>query len=84
MQRYDVALWLVWPSLFPDVVDWVEAENAFAAVVAMMQVSGVSGVARGAAYAADGSILYRGSGIRLVCFSSGEVGLAETDHQTVS
>ncbi len=78
MRQYDVALWLVWPSLFPDAVGWVEAENAFAAVVVLMQASGLSSVARGAAYAADGSILYRGSGITLVYSSPCGEGSAET------
>jgi hypothetical protein len=34
MQRvFDVALWLVWPSLFPEYVALVSALCAFAAVV---------------------------------------------------
>jgi hypothetical protein len=40
MRRYDVALWRVWPSLFPAWCEVVEAPGPFAAVEAVMRRPG--------------------------------------------
>lgn len=45
MQTYDVALWVVWPSLFPEHVGCVEASGSYAAVLSLMETCGVEKVA---------------------------------------
>jgi hypothetical protein len=49
MQMYNVALWLSWPSLFPEYVEDVTAFDHFTAVESVMQRSGLSRVVRAAA-----------------------------------
>ena len=45
MQGYDVALWYVWPSLFPDVVGHVQAYGTYSAVLFLMEAEKVEKVA---------------------------------------
>ena len=68
MQRvFDVALWVVWPSLFPEHVVLVMASSAFAAVVSAMRSCGVYSVAHAAASTRDGSLVYRAFGVKILC-----------------
>ncbi|MFL5629582.1 MAG: hypothetical protein ACJ788_28750 [Ktedonobacteraceae bacterium] len=46
---YDVALWLSWPSLFPEHVGLVEAYGTYAAVLSLMETYGVEKVAHATA-----------------------------------
>jgi hypothetical protein len=71
MRRYDVAVWRVWPSLFPDWCEVVEAASPFAAVEVVMRRHGCMTVQHAAAYATDGLVVYRGFGMRLVAASAG-------------
>ena len=72
MQRvFDVALWVVWPSLFPEHVVLVPASCAFAAVVSAMRSCGVSAVVHATASTGDGSLVYRAFGVKIAC--EGEV-----------
>jgi len=64
---FDVALWVTWPSLFPEYVALVMASSAFAAVVSAMQSCGVSVVAHATASIGDGSLVYRACGIKILC-----------------
>ncbi|WP_126596793.1 hypothetical protein [Dictyobacter aurantiacus] len=59
MRRFDVALWWRWPSLFPDQVGCLEADNAFSAIVQLMHTYGYTQVEHAAARAVDHSIVYR-------------------------
>jgi hypothetical protein len=43
-QAYDVALWRFWPSTFPDRVEYVSAVNPLAAIMSLMQSSGLTKV----------------------------------------
>ena len=45
MQVYDVALWYVWPSLFPDNVGYIESNGTYAAVMLFMERCRVEKVA---------------------------------------
>ena len=45
MQTYDVALWYVWPSLFPDVVGHMQAYSTYSAVLLLMEMEKVEKVA---------------------------------------
>ena len=66
LQRvFEVALWLVWPSLFPEYVALVPALSAFAAVVSVMRSCGVYSVAHATASTCDGSLVYRAFGVKL-------------------
>ena len=68
MQRvFDVVLWVMWPSLFPEYVALVPASNAFAAVVSMMWSCGVCVVAHATASTGDGSLVYRAFGVKILC-----------------
>ncbi len=58
--RFDVALWRSWPSLFPDRIGELEADDAFSAVVQLMHVYGLTEVACASARAKDHSLVYRG------------------------
>ena len=49
MQVYDVSLWYVWPSLFPDVVGYIEAYGTYSAVLFLMEAEKVEKVAYAAA-----------------------------------
>src|SRR5258708_39558805 len=49
MQTYDVALWVSWPSLFPEHVGFVEAYGTYAAVLSLMETRGVEKVAHATA-----------------------------------
>lgn len=49
VHRYDVALWVSWPSLFPQHVGLVEAYGTYTAVLSLMEVSGVEKVAHASA-----------------------------------
>ena len=49
MQTYDVALWVFWPSLFPEHVGCVEAYGTYAAVLSLMETWGVEKVAHATA-----------------------------------
>ena len=67
MQRvFDVALWLVWPSLFPEYVALVSAPCAFAAVASVMWSCGVYAVVHATAFTGDGSLVYRAFGVNLL------------------
>jgi hypothetical protein len=59
MKQFDVALWRWWPSLWPEWTGTVWAENAYTAIVQVMQVYGLQKVHAAAANARDGSIQYR-------------------------
>jgi hypothetical protein len=61
--RFHVALWLLWPAPWPPYIGTVEAENAYSAVVSLMQVYGLTAIARGAANSRDGSLKYRCIGV---------------------
>ncbi len=65
MRRYDVALWRVWPSLFPDWCEVVEAASAFAAVEAVMHLHGCMTVKHAAARTMDGLVVYCCFGVQL-------------------
>jgi hypothetical protein len=58
MILFDVALWRVWPSLFPEWTGTLQAPNAYSALVQVMQVYGLQDCAWGQANARDGSIRY--------------------------
>ncbi len=62
---FDVALWVTWPSLFPEYVALVAASSAFAAVVSAMWSCGVYAVAHATASTGDGSLVYRAFGVKL-------------------
>ena len=64
MTSFDVALWRVWPSLFPLWTATLQAPNAYSAIVQLMQVHGLRSVGAAAANARDGSIRYRCFGLR--------------------
>jgi hypothetical protein len=49
MQIYDVALWCLWPVLFPDHVGRIQASGTYAAVVYVMEQVGIEKVAYAAA-----------------------------------
>ncbi len=49
MQVYDVALWYVWPSLFPDVVGHIQANGTYSAVMFLMEAEKVEKAAYAAA-----------------------------------
>ncbi|GCE17002.1 hypothetical protein [Dictyobacter kobayashii] len=59
MLRFDVALWRRWSSLFPDQVGYLEADNAYSAIVQLMHTYGYTQVEHAAARALDGSLVYR-------------------------
>jgi hypothetical protein len=65
MRRYDVALWRVWPSLFPMWCEVVEAAGPFAAVEAVMRRHGCMTVRHAAARTMDGLVVYRCFGVRI-------------------
>ena len=69
---FDVALWVTWPSLFPEYVALVPASSAFAAVVSVMQSHGLYLVARAAVSTCDGLLVYRAFGVK-VAVSEGEM-----------
>ena len=48
-QVYDVALWCLWPVLFPDHVGHIQASGSYAAVVCAMEQVGIEKVAYAAA-----------------------------------
>ena len=58
MRLFDVALWRVWPSLFPEWTGTLFAPDAYSAIVQLMQVYGLERVAWGQANARDGRIRY--------------------------
>ena len=62
---FDVAFWLIWPSLFPEYVALVPASSAFAVVVSAMRSRGVYLVAHAAVSTRDGSLVYRAFQVRL-------------------
>ena len=37
VQVYDVVLWRYWPSLFPDYVEYIQANGSYAAVMLLME-----------------------------------------------
>lgn len=53
---YDVALWLTWSPLWPEVVEMVEAESPATAVLLLMQKHALSKVLKAAVHAPDGMI----------------------------
>jgi hypothetical protein len=61
---FDVALWRRFPSLWPEWIGVLQAENAFSAVVQLMHAYGLSSVEHAAAIALDGSIAYRAYGVQ--------------------
>jgi hypothetical protein len=54
MHTYDVALWVVFPSLFPEYVDLVEASHAYEAVQLLMVHHGLRWVARAGVRSSSG------------------------------
>jgi hypothetical protein len=67
---YDVALWLFWPSLFPEYIAIIEAPDPLSAVFVLMESCEVSRVSLAAVRLPDGS-LRRWFGVR--CPSREEV-----------
>jgi hypothetical protein len=66
MQRvFDVALWVTWPSLFPEYIALVPASSALAAVVSVMRSCGVYSVAYAASSTREGFLVYRAFGVKL-------------------
>jgi hypothetical protein len=61
---YDVALWLCWPSDFPEYVAFVNASDPLEAVWLLMQEHDLAMVAKAAVQGPDGSI-ERWYGVRL-------------------
>ncbi len=49
IQVYDVALWCLWPVLFPDHVGHIQASGSYAAVMCVMEQVGIEKVAYAAA-----------------------------------
>jgi len=70
-QVFDVALWLVWPSLFPEYIVVVSAPCAFAAVVSVMRSCGLCSIAHATASTGDGSLVYRAFGVWLAVGEGG-------------
>jgi hypothetical protein len=64
MTCYDVALWLAWPSLFPQYVALVPADDPLQAVLLLMEDVRLSAVAKAAVLLTDGRI-ERWYGVRL-------------------
>jgi hypothetical protein len=54
MHTYDVALWVVFPSLFPEYVDLVEAPHAYTAVQLLMARHSLRWVAYAGARSSSG------------------------------
>ncbi len=65
-QVFDVALWLVWPSLMPDYVALVPASSPFAAVEFVMRLCRVRVVAHAAAASCDGSLVYSAFQVKVI------------------
>ena len=64
MVCYDVALWLSWSPLWPEIVaDGVAAVDAWSAVVTVMEAAGLTKVKKAAAN--DGLVIRRWSSIDL-------------------
>ena len=55
-QPYEVALWRLWPSLFPEYVDVVHAPGSRQAVLSLMELQSVERVAKAAVQSPDGTI----------------------------
>lgn len=53
-QKYDVALWLQWPSLFPEYVDDVYAPTSKQAVLSLMEREALKRVKRAGVQSPDG------------------------------
>jgi hypothetical protein len=63
MNTFDVALWRVWPSLWPEWIAMVEAERPFSAIVQVMHTYGLHKIAYGTASVRDRSLCYRVYGL---------------------
>jgi hypothetical protein len=61
---FDVALWLAWPSLFPEHIAVIEAPDALSAVWLLMESCQLVYISRAAVKSSDGS-LHRCSYVRL-------------------
>jgi len=55
-QPYEVALWRLWPSLFPEYVDVVYATSSQQAVLFLMELQDVERVAKAAVQSPGGTI----------------------------
>ncbi len=55
-QKYDVALWLQWPSLFPEYVDDVYALNSKQAVLSLMEREALKQVKRAGVQSPNGKL----------------------------
>jgi hypothetical protein len=53
---FDVALWLAWPSLFPEYIALIEAPDPLSAVFLLMESCDLSRVSMAAVKSPDGSI----------------------------
>lgn len=53
---FDVAIWLAWPSLFPEYVAVIEAPDALSAVWLLMESCQLVYVSRAAVQLPDGSL----------------------------
>ena len=53
---FDVALWLLWPSLFPEYVAVIEAPDPLSAVWLLMKSCQLAYVSRAAVQLPDGSL----------------------------
>ena len=67
---YDVALWLFWPSLFPEYIAIIESSDPLSAVLVLMESCEVSRVSLAAVRLPDGS-LRRWFGVR--CSTRAEI-----------
>jgi hypothetical protein len=56
MRRYEVAIWIVWPSLCPEYVEEVGASSGLAAIALVMGFYGVQAARRVAVRVKDGPI----------------------------
>ena len=56
MMVFDVALWLLWPSLFPEYIAVIEAPDPLSAVWLLMELCQLVYVSRVAVKSPDGSL----------------------------
>ena len=88
--RFDVALWLNPPfsSSWPEYIAEMDALTPFAAIEELMHLYHLNVVAYACARQTDGSVIYRGYGVRRLCvepvavFEEGE--REDNDGQTLS
>lgn len=69
---YEVVLWRLWPSLFPDYIDVVHAPGSRQAVLSLMELQGVERVAK-AAVQSPGGIIERWRHVDVASLREGDV-----------